>query len=168
MLQELVSKAAPVMCAFNQPRDVGHDKGAKFLDPYDPQVRHECRERIVRDFGLRGTDAGNQRRFADIRKSDQADVGNEFQTQRQFELFALLRPVRRAEALDMSKWQTGRCLPPAASTWLKNAIPGLREIMQQFGSGSLNASVKRNSNNYIFAVFAMSDYLLLRGGPAAL
>src|SRR6185503_17688197 len=53
-------------------------------------MRLQSSKRIVRDLGTRGRDAGYQRRLAGIRKTNQSNIGDQFQLELQRSDFARL------------------------------------------------------------------------------
>ena len=58
--QEAVAEAAALGRALDEPGDVGEHE-LVVLEPHDAEVRHERRERVVRDLRLRGADRGDER-----------------------------------------------------------------------------------------------------------
>src|SRR5208282_5620826 len=83
---------------------VGHHEaaahaGTRAVRGDDAQVRLECGEGIVGDFGARRRDAGNQGGFAGVGQADQAHVGQETQFEAQVALLAGLAVFEFARGL---------------------------------------------------------------------
>ena len=117
--QESVAEARARVRPSIEPGDVGDDERPLARQPDRPEVRHQRRERVVGDLGARRGDAGDQRRLADVRETEQADVGE------QLELEAHVRSwpgvpgsaLRGARSVDVAKWMLPRPpLPPWATT----------------------------------------------------
>ena len=81
--QEVVAEPAPGVCAFDEPRDVGHDRGplAVFVERDHAEVGGHGGERIVPDLRPRLGERRQQGRLAGIRRTDKADVGDQLQLQ---------------------------------------------------------------------------------------
>src|SRR5690349_20782461 len=84
------------MCAFDQTGKISHNKSASELAAMptsaavgidDAEVGLECGERVVRNFGTRRGNHGNQRRLTRIGVANQADIGEEFQFKAKMALF---------------------------------------------------------------------------------
>jgi hypothetical protein len=78
--EELVAEAGPGRRAFDQPGDVGeHRLAVLALDR--PQRRRQGREGIVGDLRRGLGEPAEQRALACVRQPDQADVGEQLQSQ---------------------------------------------------------------------------------------
>src|SRR5437016_1094198 len=95
--EETDAEARAQVCPFDQAGKISHDKSASELRAVpagpagginDAEVGFERGERIVRDLGARGGNNGNQRRLADVGKTNQANIGEKFQFQAKIALFA--------------------------------------------------------------------------------
>ena len=84
------------MRAFDKARKIGDDKGAAEFGAVasgaavgidDAEIGLERGERIVGDFRARCRNYGNQRGFAGIRETDEADIGEQFQFKSQVAFF---------------------------------------------------------------------------------
>ena len=80
--QEAVAEAVAGVGALDQAGDVGEDEGGVLVDAHHAEVRHQRGERVVGDARARGRDAADERRLADVRKAEQADVGDQVQLER--------------------------------------------------------------------------------------
>ena len=78
MTEETVADSRTFRRTLDQSRDVGqHELAALVAD--DAELRAKRRERIVADLGGGVGDAVEEGRFAGVRKSDKADVGEQLQ-----------------------------------------------------------------------------------------
>src|SRR5436190_20678622 len=111
--QELVTEAVTFVRPFDETRNVGYDECLIVIRPDNAEIRSESSKGIVGDLWLRRADDGDQRRFSRIRKSDDADIGDQLQLDEKLALFAFVARLRESRRL------TGRCremlvAPPAA------------------------------------------------------
>jgi hypothetical protein len=103
MAQKPDAEAGAFMRAFNQAGKIGDDEGAadiggafvgasaglrNAVGADDSEIRFEGGEWVIGNFGARGGDYGNQRGFASVGKTDEADVGEQFEFEAQVALFA--------------------------------------------------------------------------------
>src|SRR5438552_5846925 len=95
--EETDAEARAQVRAFDQAGKISNDKSASELRAVptgaavgidDAEVGFERGERIVRNLGARGGNHGNQRRLADVGKTNQANIGEKFQFQAKIALFA--------------------------------------------------------------------------------
>src|SRR5438552_17080219 len=95
--EETDTEARAQMCPFDEAGKIGDDKRASEFRAVrtgagvgidDAEVGFERGERIVRNLGARGGNHGNQRRLADVGKTNQANIGEKFQFQAKIALFA--------------------------------------------------------------------------------
>src|SRR5262245_25840005 len=99
MTQELVAESEAAMSALDEPGHVSNDEAAIVTEAHDAKIRRQRRERIVSDLRPRRRDARDKRRLAGVRKSHQADVGEQLEFEPQIldlALFARLHLPRRA------------------------------------------------------------------------
>ena len=99
MLQEPIAESLAFVRALDEPGHVGDDEAAIAAQRDDAEIRDERRERVVGDLGSRRGNARDQRRFAGVRKSDEADVGEQLEVELQllgFARRAFFEPPRRA------------------------------------------------------------------------
>ena len=92
--QEPVAEPRPFGSAFYEPRHVGKDKASAVSKVHHAKVRIDRRKRIIGDLRVGIGDAGQKRRFAGIRETDQADVRNQLQFQSGIELHGRLAGFR--------------------------------------------------------------------------
>src|SRR5260221_1906393 len=78
MAQEGVTQPDSHVRAFHQTGNVCQHH-VTVADNNDPQIRFERRERVGRDLGFSIADDGEQSRFASIRHTDDANIGNELE-----------------------------------------------------------------------------------------
>src|SRR5207247_7961333 len=96
--QEFLAEARALARALDEARDVGDDELA-VVQPRDPEVRRECRERVIRDLRPRARQRGEQARLPGVREARDPDVGDEAQLEVERALFsglAVHRDARRA------------------------------------------------------------------------
>src|SRR5689334_11794566 len=120
--QKPITKSMTFMRTFDQTGNVRDHKSAKVARVDNAQVRLKRSERIVSDFWPRRRNRGDKSRLACIRKSDQADVGKQFQLKLQLELFArapFLMVTRRAIR------RSGKMRVPKASAAAARGQPAL-------------------------------------------
>ena len=72
----------------DQARDIGADKALLGADADNAQHRGQRRKVVVRDLGARGRNNADERRFADVRETDQADVRDDLQFQLEVHILA--------------------------------------------------------------------------------
>ena len=99
--QELVAETCTVGRSFDEAGDVGDDEAAPVVDADDAEIRRECGERIVGDFGPRGRYRADERALAGVRHAEEAHVGQHPELEMQPPLLACFagrrlarRPVR--------------------------------------------------------------------------
>ena len=80
MAEEPVAEAVTLMRALDQAGNVGEHKIAP-VDPDDAETRMEGGERIIGDLRLGGRNRGEEGRFAGVRQTDEACVGDQLQPQ---------------------------------------------------------------------------------------
>ena len=88
MLQEPIAESLALVRPFNEAGHVGDDKAAIAAQRHDAKIRDQGGERVVGDLGPCGGNARDQRRFARVRKSDEADIGEQLEVQLQLPGFA--------------------------------------------------------------------------------
>src|SRR5690606_21915287 len=88
--QESVAQAGAAVGTLNETRYVRHDEAFTRAEGNDPQVRHERGKMVVGDLRFGRRHYGNERRLAHVRKTYQADVGQELQFEPQPALLARL------------------------------------------------------------------------------
>src|SRR5258708_37229039 len=76
--QEGMAQSDSHVRAFHQTRNVCQ-RHITVADDNHPQIRFERRKRVGRDLGFSVTDDGKQSRFASIRHTDDAHIGNELE-----------------------------------------------------------------------------------------
>ena len=81
MLQKAQAKSLPFVRPFDDARNVGHDERPVVRQSHDAEIRLECREGIVGDFGPRCRDHGQQRALTGIGLAEQSDVGDQFENE---------------------------------------------------------------------------------------
>src|SRR5450755_2563935 len=99
MAEKLMTEPGAVGGAVDQTGDVGNDEAPVFVDANHAEIRRQGGERIVGDLGPGGGDRTYQRRFARVRHSQQADIGEHLELEVQHALhafFARCRLPRRA------------------------------------------------------------------------
>ena len=103
------------MGARDDPRDVGHDEGARVRQADHAKLRLEGRERIVGDLGAGGGDHGEQRALSRVRLTQQADVGDQLEDELELALLAVLAGFPFAWALVRRRRKPGvaAAAPPA-------------------------------------------------------
>ena len=92
MAQKRVSEADPFARALNQPGNVRHNKRFSFVHLYNAEHRRQRCKVVICNLRLCGGDNRQERRFSNIRKSDQPHVREQFQLQ--FHLVLLARQPR--------------------------------------------------------------------------
>ena len=113
MLQKASAEPGAFMGAFDKAGEIGDDESSadafagSAVGRNHAQMRLKSGEGIIRDFGMRGGNARNQRGFAGIREAHQADVGKQLELEAQMMLFARLALFGLARRL----------------------VPGLREVL---------------------------------------
>ena len=75
MAQEFVAQALALVRAFDKARNVSHDE-VVLVALHNAQIRNECGERIIGDFGAGGAHAGDERAFARRRHTNERGVGH--------------------------------------------------------------------------------------------
>src|SRR5437667_4571242 len=95
--EETDAEARAQVRAFNQTGKISNDKSASELAAMptgaavgidNAEIGLECGERIIRNFGPRRGNHGNQRRLTRIGVANQADIGEQFQLQAKMPLLA--------------------------------------------------------------------------------
>ena len=130
--QKAVAEAVAFVGAFDEAGDVGDDKGLVIVGADHAEVGDERGEGIVGDLRLRGADDGDQRRLAGIRKSDQADVGDQLQLDEELALVAGVAILRKARRLTRGGGEV--LVAPAAAPALgdEDALALVREVGDDF------------------------------------
>ena len=113
MLQELEAEALPEVGARDDPRDVGHDEGARVRQADHAELRLEGREGIVGDLGAGGGDHGEQRALPRIRLAQEAHVGDQLEHELELALLAVLAGFPLARALVRGRRKPGIAAPAA-------------------------------------------------------
>ena len=72
----------------DQARDIGADKALLGADADNAQHRGQRRKVVVRDLGACGRNNADERRFSDVRETDQADVRDDLQFQLEVHILA--------------------------------------------------------------------------------
>ena len=85
MSQELVAQSGSVRGAFDQARDIGHDKTWCVFQINDAQNGLQGREMIVGDPGFGIAGHGQKGGFANIGETHQAYIGDQLELQQQFQ-----------------------------------------------------------------------------------
>ena len=80
--EEFVPESRAVRSPLDQSRDVRHDKAVRSVQIHHTENRGKRCEVIVGNLRLRVADHGQKRGFPDIGESDQSDVRNDLQLQR--------------------------------------------------------------------------------------
>src|SRR5207253_3876716 len=112
--EEFVSEAVAFMSAFDEAGNVGNNE-CLIINADDAEVWNERGERIVGDFRFRGADHRDQRRFARVRQSNDADVGDQLQFNEQLALFTCIARLRKSRRLTSGRREM-LVAPPAAPT----------------------------------------------------
>ena len=99
MAQKTMAKSRAFCSAFNQPRHIGDDKAAASIDAHHAEIWFERREMVVGDLWLGSRHAADDRRFADVWKTNEADVCQQLELEGDpalFAFFAVFSESRRA------------------------------------------------------------------------
>jgi hypothetical protein len=97
--QKLNSQTMSKMSSLDQPGNIGYNERLVHIEGDNTELGFKGGERIVRDLRARRRYSRDQRRLADIRITDEANVRKELQFQSKRFLLArrsILRPFRRA------------------------------------------------------------------------
>src|SRR5579863_3399842 len=82
MAEEAVAEAMTLVRALDQPGNVGEHKFAP-VNLGHAETRMESCERVVGDLGLGGRNRGEEGRFAGVRQTDQARVGDQLEPEQE-------------------------------------------------------------------------------------
>ena len=111
--QEVMAKPRALGCSLNDARDIRHDKGYALIHVHDPEVGEERSEMVVCDLGMRLADDGQERRLADVREADKADVRQQLQLKR--DIVALAGKPRLCKARNLARRRGKMHIAPAAA-----------------------------------------------------
>src|SRR5262249_9446163 len=155
------AETSPLVRALDQSRQVGdHERAAEFatfatraaIRADHAQIRLERGEWIVGDLGSRRGDHGNQRGLAGVGEADQADVGDEFQSEPQVTLFAGLAFLVFARCLVPGLGEVLVAATTAAPMRDPHALAGGSEIGHRFAGVIIeDQRANRNRQNHFLA-----------------
>ena len=155
--QELVAQAGAGVGAFDQARDVGHDERAVDIELHDAEVRRFGRERIVGDFRAGARDAAQQRALAGVRFADEADVGDDFQLEREAARFAFVAARVLARGLVGGRFEARVAFAAFAAVGGDHLLAGRRQILQHVAVvGVHDDRAGRNADDQIFGAAAVA------------
>ena len=162
MPQKIVAEPCPLRRALNDAGDVGHDEGNALVDIHDAEIRKQSRKMIVRDLGMRLADNGKQRGFADIRKSDQTDVGQKLELER--DVVALSRQAGLGEARDLARGRGEVDIAPASAAAFRGdpVLAGGHVVHDRAGLRVADDRSARDLNDERVAVAAVAAFSLPR------
>jgi len=151
--QELQSQPGTLAGTFDQAGDVRQHKAAP-VDVHYPQVGRQRGERIIRDLGASGADAGQESGLAGVRLAHQAHVGNEFQFQSHVPLFTGLAALRKVGRLARRGLEGSVAAPTAPTLGHDDGLSLAGQIREHLpGSHVVNDRPHRDVDNEVVAVW---------------
>ena len=111
--QKIMSETRALGRAFDDAGDIGHYEGDALVDVDDAEVGKERRKVVVGDLGMRLADDGQKRGFAYVRETDQTDVCQQLELQR--DVVALAGKARLRKAWDLARGRGEMDVAPAAA-----------------------------------------------------
>ena len=91
--KEIVSEPRALACALDKPGDIRNNK-AVVIHLHDAKIRTDRREMIVGDLWFCACQNGQKRGFSDVRKTDESDVRDGFEFERNLMLFRRFAQLR--------------------------------------------------------------------------
>ena len=139
VLQELNPQPMSQVRAFDQPRNIGHNKAMVVIRAYHSEPRLQSREGIVGDLRPRRRDPGDQRRFTSVRETRQPHVGEKFQLQPQTVFLAWESGFMLRRRLMRRSGEASVSLPATPAASHHKTVAGLSEIVKHLaGLGVVN------------------------------
>ncbi len=167
MPQEFVSQADAGVGAFDQAWDVGNHERAIHIELHNAEVRDFGGERVVGDFRAGPRDAAEQRAFAGVGFTHQADIGDDFQLERNAARFAFFTAGMIARGLIGSRLEAGVAFTASAAPGADHGFAERGQVFQYVAVlGIHNDRAGRHFNDQILGVPAMT--LFAAAVPSAL
>ena len=163
MAKELQAQPLALGRTLDEAGDVGDDhlEGlAAVVEPHHTQVGLERREGVVRDLGLGGRDAGDERGLAHVREADERHVGHQLQLQAQPALLAVLALLGEAGCPAAVGQEPGVALAALATRGAQPAVA----VVQQIGEHLAVLGLDDGADGHLHdGVVAAGTVLLLAG-----
>ncbi len=158
--QKFIAETRAQVRAFDQTGNIRENQVA-VVNHRDAEIRDQRSERVIRDLGARGSHRRQQGGFAGIRQTDDADIREQFQFERDPTLrpwFAFLGPARR---LIRGTRERGIAAPAAPAAREDHARVRVHQIADQFAGFSIaHEGPARHINQQIIRAFTMLIFAL--------
>ena len=150
--QEAQTKSLSLTCAFNDAGDVSHDERLSVAVRHDAEVRLECGERIVGDFGLSGRNRRKECRLARIGEAYKAYIGKQFQLQCNGHFAHGFTGLCKAGGLSCGCGEVHVAKTSAAAFQQYHLLPVLHYIAEEFAClGVVSDSSAGHINNLVLS-----------------
>src|SRR5918992_645180 len=147
--QELKSKTSPLVRAFDDARNVGHDERPVVAELNDAKVGREGREGIVGDLRPRRRDRGEERRLPRIRLADQSDVRDKLELELQRSFLPTLAGLVLPRRLVRRRREVRVALPASATARDDDLVPRLDDLADELSrTGITDQRAGRNGQHH--------------------